>query len=92
MENTQTNFSSFAQMLEKLADETSCRKFLEYIRWEGKPVCPHCGSQNEAHYELKQKGEFKGLYKCKDCRERFTVRVGTMFHGSPISLRKGSVH
>ena len=39
-------------------------------------------------YELKQKGEFKGLRKCKDCKERFTVKVGTMFHGSPIPLRK----
>ncbi len=88
MEDLQTKFSSFAQMLEKLADETVCREFLEHLRWGKEPVCPHCGCQNKEHYQLKQKGEFKGLYKCKDCRERFTVKVGTMFHGSPISLRK----
>ncbi len=75
-------------MLEVLSDEDTCRKFLEQIRWNGEPVCPHCESKNKEHYELKQKGEFKGLRKCKDCRERFTVKVGTMFHGSPIPLRK----
>lgn len=88
MEKLQTKFNSFAQMLEKLSDEKDCREFLEHLRWGGKPICPHCGCQNKDHYKLKQRGEFKGLYKCKDCRERFTVRVGTMFHSSPISLRK----
>ena len=68
-----TQFSSFAQMLELLPDENSCRKYLEHLRWNGKPVCPHCGSVNKHHYELKQKGEFKGLRKCKDCRERLTA-------------------
>lgn len=75
-------------MLEVLSDENKCREYLEYIRWEGKPVCPHCGCKNKEHYKLKQQNEFKGLYKCKDCRKRFTVKVGTMFHGSHISLRK----
>ena len=35
-----------------------------------------------------QNGEFKGLYKCKDCRKRFTVRQGTMFEGSNLPLKK----
>lgn len=82
------NFNSFVQMLDVLKDETACRLFLEDLRWNGTPVCPHCGSVNENHYKLKTKGEFKGQYKCKDCRERFTVTVGTMFEGSHIPLRK----
>jgi transposase-like protein len=88
MKNIQTSFSSFAKMLEVLNTEATCREFLENLRWNGKPVCPHCGSENKDHYELKVKGEFKGLRKCKDCRERFTVTVGTMFEGSHIPLRK----
>ena len=83
-----TTFKSFSQMLEVLNSETACREFLENIRWNGEPVCPHCGSQNKEHYRLNVKGEFKGQYKCKDCRERFTVTVGTMFEGSHIPLRK----
>jgi len=81
-------FNSFVQMLDVLKDETACRFFLEDLRWNGTPVCPHCGSVNENHYKLNTKGEFKGQYKCKDCRERFTVTVGTMFEGSHIPLRK----
>jgi transposase-like protein len=83
-----TSFKSFAQMLELLPTDNDCRVFLENIRWEGSPICPHCGVQDSNHYKLNQKGEFKGLYKCKDCRERFTVTVGTMFEGSHIKLRK----
>jgi transposase-like protein len=83
-----TSFKSFAQMLEALPDDNSCREYLEQIRWEGTPVCIHCGVQSDKHYKLKTKGEFKGLYKCNSCRERFTVKVGTMFEGSNISLRK----
>jgi len=85
---TDTTFKSFAQMLEALPTDDACRIFLEQIRWNGNPVCPHCGSENKDHYELKTKGKFKGLRKCKDCRERFTVTVKTMFEGSHISLRK----
>ena len=62
--------------------------YLEDMRWHGEPVCPHCGSISKYHYKLTQKGEFKGLYKCKDCRERFTVRIGTMFEDSNLPLKK----
>ena len=75
-------------MLEVLPDETSCRNFLEQLKWQGVPVCPHCGTQNKEHYKLNRNGVFKGMYKCKDCRERFTVTLGTMFEGSHIPLRQ----
>lgn len=90
METTtiQTKFKSFYQMLQVLPDDNACRLFLEDLRWNGTPVCPHCGSVNANHYELKKNGVFTGLRKCKDCRERFTVTVGTMFEGSHVSLRK----
>lgn len=82
------SFSSFSKMLQVLPNEAACREYLETLLWKGEPVCPHCGCKNVNHYKLKTKGEFKGLYKCKDCRERFTVTVGTIFEGSHIDLRK----
>jgi transposase-like protein len=83
-----TLFNSFIQMLDAFQNEDACRLFLEDLRWNGTPVCPHCGSINDGHYKLNVKGEFKGLYKCKDCRERFTVTIGIMFEGSHVPLRK----
>src|SRR5690606_23214444 len=81
-------FKSFYELLQVLPTDESCREYLEKMLWAGEPVCPHCGSKRDDHYELKTKGEFKGLRKCKDCRKRFTVTVGTMFEGSHVPLRK----
>lgn len=78
---------SFIQLMKCLNDKTSCREFLEKHRWKGEPVCPHCGVQDK-HYKLKSRGEFQGLYKCKCCRKRFTVLIGTMFEGSNVPLDK----
>ena len=79
---------SLIDLLRNLQSEEACRLFLENIRWQGVPVCPHCSSKSEGHYKLTNGGVFRGLYKCKDCRKRFTVTVGTMFEGSHIPLQK----
>lgn len=84
--NTVVNFKSFTEMLNVLPTDKACREYLELTLWNGKPTCPHCGSMHS--YILKNKGQAEGLYKCKDCQKRYTVTVGTMFHGSHIPLRK----
>jgi transposase-like protein len=81
-------FNSFVTMIEVLNTEEKCRDFLENLRWGTEPICPHCGVQHTGHYKLKTKGEFRGWYKCRGCRQRFTVTVGTIFEGSHVSLRK----
>lgn len=60
MNNFKTTFGSFAQMLEMLPNDKTCREFLERVRWNGVPVCPNCGIIDANHYELKTKGEFTG--------------------------------
>lgn len=85
--DTTTIFKSYIHLTNSLQTEEDCRKHLEQLRWNGEPICPHCGTQRENHYKLKSKGVFRGLYKCKDCRKRFTVKVGTIFEDSPIPLR-----
>lgn len=88
MESDVTIFKSLIHLIETLQTENDCREFLEKLRWNDEPTCPHCGSTSENHYKLKRRNVFRGLYKCKDCRNRFTVTVGTMFEGSHIKLRK----
>lgn len=81
-------FSSLIQFIDQLRTEDECRIFLERARWGESPVCPHCGVIDEKHYKLKFGGIFSGMYKCRSCHIRFTVRTGTMFEGSRIPLRK----
>lgn len=61
------------------------RKLLEAVRWPNGPVCPRCGSMN-LHYPLRGASTRDGLWKCKDCREQFSVTVGTVFERSKLSL------
>jgi transposase-like protein len=68
-------------------DADKARQYLEAQTWPNGPVCPHCGVVG-GHYALKGKTTRDGLYKCKDCREPFTVTVGTVFERSKIPLNK----
>jgi len=67
-------------------DESKARQWLEAIRWPDGPICPHCGSVSKDHYKLEGDAHRDGLYKCKDCREQFTVTVGTVFERSKVKL------
>lgn len=66
-------------------DAEKARVYLEALRWPNGPVCPHCGVVG-GHYTLTGKSTRPGLWKCKDCREQFTVTVGTVFERSKIAL------
>ena len=79
-------FTSMLQMTTALPNDKACREYLELRLWNGVPTCPHCGVVDANHYKLNVKGEFKGMYKCKSCKERFTVTIGTIFEGSNIGL------
>ena len=66
-------------------DADKARRYLERVRWPDGPICPHCGSVGE-HYALQGKSHRLGLWKCHDCREQFTITVGTVFERSKIPL------
>jgi transposase-like protein len=79
-------------------DEAAAFEHVEGMLWPQGPVCRHCGSM-EKHYALKggrtkasKKNpngvEIHGLYKCSDCRKKFTVRMGTIFGESHLPLHK----
>jgi transposase-like protein len=70
--------------LKRLSEEEA-RTLIENARWPDGPVCVKCGSVNAS--KLGGKAGALGQHKCKDCRAKFTVRVGTIFEDSPIPLR-----
>jgi transposase-like protein len=69
-------------------DEEAAFAHLEGVLWPVAPICPHCGSINAKHYDLRKTRI--GLHKCceKVCRKQFTVRVGTVFESAHIPLHK----
>jgi transposase-like protein len=79
-------------------DEAKAFEHVESVLWPDGPVCHHCGSVAKP-YALKgvrskpsKKNpngiERHGLYKCRDCKGQFTVRMGTVFEESHIPLHK----
>jgi transposase-like protein len=72
-------------------DETKAREWLEARVWPKGPTCPHCGNADpEKITKLEGKAHRPGLYQCNEpeCREQFTVTVGTVFERSKIPLTK----
>ena len=70
-------------------DEDKAREHLEAIRWPNGPYCPHCGNADEDQItKLNGKSHRKGLHVCNECREHFTVTVGSVMERSHIPLHK----
>ena len=73
----------------RFVDNEAAREWLEAQRWPNGPVCPHCGNADrEQIVKLQGKSHRPGLYQCKECREQFTVQVGSVMERSKIPLTK----
>jgi transposase-like protein len=68
-------------------DETAARAHFEKMRWPDGPICPHCGTIDEAT-ELRGESTRAGLYKCRACQKPFTATMGTLYEKSHIPLHK----
>jgi len=66
-------------------DEAKAEAHMEADRWPDGASCPHCGSVNVHKMAGKTQA---GMFLCNDCREKFTVRTGTVFARSHIPLHK----
>jgi len=70
-------------------DPEKAREHLEAIHWPHGPICPHCKNSNQTRItKLEGKSTRPGVYKCNECRQPFTVTVGTVFERSKIPLNK----
>ncbi len=59
------------------------------IRWANGRFCPLCGSTDEARIGRmsKKDGTLTNQWKCYVCREKFSIRVGTIFQDTKLPLR-----
>jgi transposase-like protein len=69
-------------------DETKAREWLETRVWSHGPNCPHCGAIGNDVTKLDGSKHRPGLFQCNQCREQFTVTVGTVFERSKLPLSK----
>jgi len=84
METPQT----LQQAIQYFSDEQICIDAVAFMRWPQGAHCPDCwtpgGDKGRNPYYLKTQKR----WKCRDCRRQFSVKVGTIFEESPISLQK----
>lgn len=66
-------------------DEDAAREHIEASRWPDGANCPHCGSLNVMRMAGKTQA---GYFLCRDCRDKFTCRTGTVMERSHIPLHK----
>ncbi len=71
------------------ANELAAVEFLEHHRWNGSPCCVHCQSANVYKMVDDETGQRnkRFLWRCRDCKEQYTVRIGTVYEESRIPLR-----
>ena len=62
------------------ANFENCKEFMMNLRWpDGKVLCPRCGSDDVAYLPNAR------VFKCyqKHERQKFSLKVGTIFEDSP---------
>ena len=69
----------------EFTNEAAAIAHLEASRWAGEPNCPHCGSVNVMRMGGKTQA---GYWLCRDCRDKFTARTGTVMERSHIPVHK----
>lgn len=77
-----TQFDSLYDLMDAFPDEQSCIDHLRAIRWKTGAHCPYCGSTRVYHFSDNR------THKCGDCRQRFSIKVGTIFEDTKLPLRK----
>jgi len=70
-------------------DEKAAVEFMEKQRWGDHPACPRCGDLDVYQMKDSKTGERQANYRwrCKGCKDQFTVRIGTVFEESRIPLK-----
>lgn len=67
-------------------NEEAAYEFVESRLWPNGPVCPRC-KETDRVSKMGGKSTRIGAYKCYACRKPFTVKIGTIFESSHISMR-----
>lgn len=65
------------------SDLDRCFEYAKQLRWpDGKVSCPRCESYEHSFLTTRK------IWFCKGCKKQFSLKVGTIFEDSPITLDK----
>ncbi len=82
MESGERAPQTLIEAIRYFSDPDVCVAFVASLRWPDGPVCPTCGGTEHSYLTTRR------LWKCKNCKRQFSVKVGTIFEDSPIGLDK----
>jgi transposase-like protein len=66
-------------------DESLARDFIEKMRWPEGRSCTRCGSRKVMQMGGRTQA---GMLLCRECRNKFTCRIGTSMEHSHVPLHK----
>src|SRR5947209_9360663 len=64
------------------ADPDVALHFLAGLRWPNGVTCQKCSAVDPIFLKTRR------MWKCRECKKQFSVKVGTVFEDSPIGLDK----
>src|ERR1700691_2758221 len=84
MENDNINaHSGLMAAIRHYSNPLTCIEEIASVKWpKGQAVCPRCESKRNSFLKTRL------MWKCKECKKQFSVKVGTIFEDSPVSLDK----
>lgn len=62
------------------SNEDEAVAYFTAVRWRNGPRCPYCEADRVYHFTDRR------THRCADCRRKFTIRAGTIFEDSRLSM------
>lgn len=82
MSKTKAHPSNLLEAIQHFSDVDVATDFVAKLRWPNGPVCPRCGGVEYSYLTTRR------LWKCKECKKQYSVKLGTIFEDSPLGLDK----
>jgi transposase-like protein len=71
------------EAIQYFSDPLTCVQFFAGLRWENaEAVCPRCQYKRISFLTTRL------MWKCLDCKKQFSIKVGTIFEDSAVTLDK----
>ena len=78
-----SKYSGLMSAIRHYSNPLTCIQEVAAVKWpSGQAACPRCSSKKATFLSTRL------LWKCRDCKKQFSVKVGTIFEDSAVPLDK----